>query len=287
MYRTGTGPPCASPVRATRTTGPLSLGLLPFPLQLFTLCEYPAILTPMAKGRLLRAEAEINMLQVVSLSRQEGLQRMLGGFYGSAQHLPRDPLELERVAPPRLSKGLGSGQVPGTPRGSGSFRIRAGRRDPSQGQEQQPRVGGPLEGLLQFVFGMAAPGIQLVIDQGQPASAAAAETDSGGKYPHALSPEDVFIARGHSGRLCFPACPLCAGELLPPQHCGVPPTHQDFCIVRARRTHLLEDALEEISRQRPRDLYKPLRVHFIGEEARPLSSFPPADRPWFAAITNK
>jgi ubiquitin-protein ligase E3 A len=28
---------------------------------------------------------------------------------------------------------------------------------------------------------------------------------------------------------------------------------------------LLQDALDEIARQRPRDLFKPLRVHFIGE----------------------
>ena len=28
----------------------------------------------------------------------------------------------------------------------------------------------------------------------------------------------------------------------------------------------MQDALDEIARQRPRDLFKPLRVHFIGEE---------------------
>jgi ubiquitin-protein ligase E3 A len=39
-----------------------------------------------------------------------------------------------------------------------------------------------------------------------------------------------------------------------------------MCIVRIRRCHLLEDALNEIARQRPRDLFKPLRVHFIGED---------------------
>lgn len=27
----------------------------------------------------------------------------------------------------------------------------------------------------------------------------------------------------------------------------------------------MQDALDEIARQRPRDLFKPLRVHFIGE----------------------
>ena len=28
----------------------------------------------------------------------------------------------------------------------------------------------------------------------------------------------------------------------------------------------LQDALDEIARQRPKDLFKPLRVHFIGED---------------------
>ena len=29
---------------------------------------------------------------------------------------------------------------------------------------------------------------------------------------------------------------------------------------------MVQDALDEIARQRPNDLYKPLRVHFIGED---------------------
>ena len=39
-----------------------------------------------------------------------------------------------------------------------------------------------------------------------------------------------------------------------------------MCILRVRRNHLVEDALDEIARQNEKDLYKPLRVHFIGEE---------------------
>ena len=39
-----------------------------------------------------------------------------------------------------------------------------------------------------------------------------------------------------------------------------------MCIVRVRRHHLVEDALAEVSRQLKKDLFKPLRVHFIGEE---------------------
>lgn len=38
-----------------------------------------------------------------------------------------------------------------------------------------------------------------------------------------------------------------------------------MCILRVRRSRLMEDALSEIGRQSRRDLMKPLRVHFIGE----------------------
>ncbi|EKX35688.1 hypothetical protein GUITHDRAFT_46418, partial [Guillardia theta CCMP2712] len=39
-----------------------------------------------------------------------------------------------------------------------------------------------------------------------------------------------------------------------------------FCIIRLRRSHLLQDALDELCRQRKSDLFKPLKVVFIGEE---------------------
>ncbi|KDD76735.1 HECT ubiquitin-transferase [Helicosporidium sp. ATCC 50920] len=39
-----------------------------------------------------------------------------------------------------------------------------------------------------------------------------------------------------------------------------------MCIVRVRRNHLVRDALDEIARQKAKDLFKPLRVHFIGED---------------------
>ncbi|GAX82001.1 hypothetical protein CEUSTIGMA_g9429.t1 [Chlamydomonas eustigma] len=51
-----------------------------------------------------------------------------------------------------------------------------------------------------------------------------------------------------------------------PMNCNMPGSHSDMCILRVRRNHLVEDALSEISRQLKRDLFKPLRVHFIGEE---------------------
>lgn len=51
-----------------------------------------------------------------------------------------------------------------------------------------------------------------------------------------------------------------------PADCNMPGVHSDMCIVRVRRHHLVEDALDEIARQFKKDLFKPLRVHFIGEE---------------------
>ena len=52
----------------------------------------------------------------------------------------------------------------------------------------------------------------------------------------------------------------------PPEQCAIPPKHPDACIIRIRRSHLMQDALEEIGRQNEHDLHKPLKVNFIGEE---------------------
>ncbi|QDZ25602.1 RCC1-like regulator of chromosome condensation protein [Chloropicon primus] len=51
-----------------------------------------------------------------------------------------------------------------------------------------------------------------------------------------------------------------------PESCGIDPNHSDACILRIRRTHIMQDALEEIGRQNEHDLHKPLKVNFIGEE---------------------
>ena len=51
-----------------------------------------------------------------------------------------------------------------------------------------------------------------------------------------------------------------------PENCSVSPTHAECCVVRVRRTHLVEDSIDEISRQTQHDLRKPLKILFIGEE---------------------
>jgi hypothetical protein len=45
----------------------------------------------------------------------------------------------------------------------------------------------------------------------------------------------------------------------------VPGTHPEACVLRVRRSCLVADALAEVARQSGDDLFKPLRVHFIGE----------------------
>ena len=61
--------------------------------------------------------------------------------------------------------------------------------------------------------------------------------------------------------------PRAASLQLPaPVNCSFRDRHPDMCVVRVRRNHLVEDAMDEISRQLKKDLFKPLRVHFIGEE---------------------
>ena len=55
-------------------------------------------------------------------------------------------------------------------------------------------------------------------------------------------------------------------QLPAPVNCQFRDRHPDMCVVRVRRNHLVEDAMDEISRQLKKDLFKPLRVHFIGEE---------------------
>ena len=51
-----------------------------------------------------------------------------------------------------------------------------------------------------------------------------------------------------------------------PEDSGIAPQHPDACIIRIRRSHLMQDALEEVARQSEHDLHKPLKVNFIGEE---------------------
>jgi len=106
-----------------------------------------------------------------------------------------------------------------------------------------------------------------------PASSPAGSSASGGGYfdstagAGARTPSTPSSPRAAAGAAAA-APPLRHGSmnLPPPSESGVPATHPDMCIVRVRRCHLLEDGLGEIARQRPRDLLKPLRVHFIGED---------------------
>ena len=60
----------------------------------------------------------------------------------------------------------------------------------------------------------------------------------------------------------FPRCLPCLFSSLPPL--PLPPLCLPACLPLC--SACLQDALDEIARQRPKDLFKPLRVHFIGED---------------------
>jgi hypothetical protein len=47
----------------------------------------------------------------------------------------------------------------------------------------------------------------------------------------------------------YPLYSILAMQLPPPSACSVPAVHSDMCILRVRRTHLAQDALEEVARQ--------------------------------------
>jgi hypothetical protein len=83
-----------------------------------------------------------------------------------------------------------------------------------------------------------------------------AEDDDPVHFPAAVTPPPGAVRRETVTSMHLPR----------PSECAMPGSHSDMCLVRVRRTHLVEDALDEIARQYRRDLFKPLRVHFIGEE---------------------
>ena len=54
-----------------------------------------------------------------------------------------------------------------------------------------------------------------------------------------------------------------ASSMPAPESCGIDPIHSDACILRIRRSHLMQDALEEIGRQ--------VRVRVHGRQAPKFS----------------
>ncbi|KAJ9519970.1 hypothetical protein QJQ45_014702 [Haematococcus lacustris] len=266
------------------------------PTRPFSFCSFPFLLDARAKSNLLHIEARFQMEQTVAHARME--QQLYGAAARNALNMR---LQGGRVMPKSQSARH---DLPGS---AGPSQLQPRHSAGSQGSAQESseaekrRSPGP-HGLRGLMSALQQGTSRLL--RGVTASGAA---------------ED----RGHARELPPPE-PF---SLPAPAECSVPGSHSDMCILRVRRTHLAEDALEEIGRQAStlqthppgpgslcsqtldptatssssssssssgaaaaaaaaaaalgldaalalgptghvtrRDLYKPLRVHFIGED---------------------
>lgn len=217
----------------------------------FSFCSYPFLLNCKAKSKLLHTEAKIRMETTVAQARLEHTRR---------SHRERNTTDDERVLPltkTRSAMEAGQASVP-VLQGTSSRRSRI--------QQNSGKASG---GVVRGFIGMLLGGSHGDLHEPSSSNRTGASSTCAHRQPSPLhgTPSDAQrrqmaseIHRSSSlsrqGSMCLPT----------PTSCGVPERHQDHCIIRVRRTHILLDALEEISRQRTKDLLKPLRVHFIGEE---------------------
>lgn len=192
----------------------------------FSFCSYPFLLNPRAKSKLLHTEARIQMDQTIADARAEAQN---GKKMSDEPIVPGPKL-------PKRSKKKNS-------RRTGSVQRRASR------ENRQSQNGGPSSSQRgQSSRWRLFPASRQVYDDGHVSEENESDTTE--------QPQSDGSPLWKHGSLGLPS----------PDESGFPATHPEMCIVRIRRCHLLEDALNEVSRQRPRDLFKPLRVHFIGED---------------------
>ncbi|GAB4814343.1 hypothetical protein N2152v2_001389 [Parachlorella kessleri] len=195
----------------------------------FSFCSYPFLLNPRAKSKLLHTEARIQMDQTVAQSRLE-----------QANGSNRGPTQDDCVVPNEKAKVAAMLRNAGEPGRGGSGMGSSGRR--------RDRQGG-----LRWLFN------SLRTNEGSsPSSGSNIQDDERRMVSRQMNGTSEQAGTGlwKQGSVGLPA----------PEESGFPAHHPDMCIVRVRRNHLLEDALDEIARQKPKDLFKPLRVHFIGED---------------------
>lgn len=209
----------------------------------------PFLLCPRAKSNLLHIEARFQMEQTVAHARME--QQLYGG--------------VPRVQMPSDDAGLVLVKRPALPGCSGAGPSASGGSASSSGSGPSHRHSGS---------GTAAAGAS----GGTPGSSGSRSSaskrsgaSSGGKEQRSLRGLIMgLFRRSRDDVVSFqdqvPPRSRDSFSLPPPAECNMPGTHSDMCILRVRRTRLVEDALSEISRQWRKDLFKPLRVHFIGEE---------------------
>eukprot|EP00873_Tetraselmis_striata_P010062 jgi/Tetstr1/430326/TSEL_020151.t1 len=223
----------------------------------FSFCSYPFLLNCKAKSKLLQTEAKIRMETTVAQARLEQSRRHTLGRIAQAED--------ERVLP--LTKSHSAMEAGSSASATGSSGRRVRLR-----QSGSNRTGGVMRGFIDMLLG-GSHGEHHREPASSSARAERGESSSSSSSgvtrepsPHHV-PSDAqrrqmaseihrTSSLSRTGSMCLPT----------PNACGVPERHQDHCILRVRRTHIMPDALEEISRQRTKDLLKPLRVHFIGED---------------------
>lgn len=206
----------------------------------FSFCSFPFLLNPRAKSKLLHTEARSQMDQAVAIARAEQ-----PASAGAAVEEAVATVKPRTAAPSGSSSSAApvaaTGVRAATPPPGDQPRLPRPRRDRHSASSTTSPGGG-----LRWLF--HSPGGRHT--EQPPASPA---TDDERRAAASTSPGGPLWKQGSLG---LPA----------PQDSGFPATHPDMCILRVRRGHLVEDALAEVARQRPRDLFKPLRVHFIGED---------------------
>ncbi|KAL4443784.1 hypothetical protein ABPG75_011521 [Micractinium tetrahymenae] len=217
----------------------------------FSFCSYPFLLNPRAKSKLLHTEARIQMDQTVAQSR---LEQQSGG--GSSARGARNEEECvvpnEKARLSALMRGAGEAAAAAAPAPIPTGRGPPGRRRGGQSglrwlfNSLRTSDNGPSQQQQQAAAGVIGSSSRVADD----------ERRMMGRQINGTSDSTGQASLWKQGSLNLPA----------PEESGFPATHPDMCILRIRRNHLLEDALDEIARQKPKDLFKPLRVHFIGED---------------------
>ncbi|XRB21254.1 HECT domain-containing protein [Pseudoscourfieldia marina] len=205
----------------------------------FTFCRFPFLLNTTTKRRILEMESKVRMSETVQRSRFE---HMFGDadFFGEwlfgisgMRGSRRDDEETVGRRKEELTQGCGGGGGGGGGESSTAGRLasRSAANTPFTRAERRA-LGDTPAGEIPAVAATAAA-----------ASGVGSETGTSSALPRANTMNQ-------------PA----------PHLSDIPPEHPDVCVIRVRRDHIITDALDEVARQKPMDLFKPLRVHFIGEE---------------------
>lgn len=251
----------------------------------FSFCSYPFLLNPRAKSKLLQTEARIQMDQTVADARVEAQSNSGANLFEEPILRPKVPV-ISTVRGGGGRQRAASGAVSRRPSRESRFQVfpRLFPRD-RQVQDDWSGAASDEDSDTEASGGSSAASAPVPAPNGplsRPSSHRTPPTLDEAYFgvltastaPVAATPAPAHPmsgARGHShshqlGTSTSSVWKQNSLGLPAPEDSGFPATHPEMCIVRIRRCHLLEDALNEIARQRPRDLFKPLRVHFIGED---------------------